>query len=326
MPIRVATAGEALIDMVERADGLFEPCAGGAVYNFTRALSLQGLGTAYLNPVSRDRFGRLLADGLRAAGVLLGRAQPVVEPTSLALVGLDEQGQASYTFYRDGVADRAVEASGLDTAALGLPRLEVVCTGCLALMPEDAERYLPWLRACRGRGLAVVIDANLRPAAMPDLQAYRDNVRAALALADVIKVSDEDLKALAPAQPDLLASARALFDLGPARWVALTRGSRGATLLARDGRRWDARDHAQLRIVDTVGAGDCFLAGLVAGLLEGGMAQGGDAAAASAAAAALARAVASASFAVQQRGCVPPTLLQVQGLLARGTIRVEESA
>lgn len=324
--VLVATAGEALIDMVERGDGLIEPCAGGAVYNFTRALSLQGLPTAYLNPLSRDGFGRLLARGLHEAGVLLAREQPVCEPTSLALVGLDEQGQAAYTFYRQGVADRAIDAAQLSVATQAWSQLEVVCTGCLALAPEDSGRYLPWLRACRARGLTVVVDANLRPAAMPDLPAYRDNVRAALALADVIKASDEDLLALVPAQPDLLASARALFDLGPARWVALTRGGRGATLLARDGRHWDARDHAQLRIVDTVGAGDCFLAGLVAGLLEGGMAHAGGAAATAAATAALARAVASASFAVQQRGCVPPTLQQVHDLLARGTIRVEEGA
>lgn len=63
-PIAVATAGEALIDLIEDTEGRLRPCAGGAVYNLTRALGLQGVGTLYLNPLSRDRFGRSLAAGL----------------------------------------------------------------------------------------------------------------------------------------------------------------------------------------------------------------------------------------------------------------------
>ena len=61
--IQVATAGEALIDRIGHADGRFEPCIGGAVYNLSRALARQSIETLYLNPLSRDRFGRLLAAG-----------------------------------------------------------------------------------------------------------------------------------------------------------------------------------------------------------------------------------------------------------------------
>jgi fructokinase len=323
--IRVATAGEALIDLVDRGDGLLEPCAGGAVYNFTRALALQGLGTAYLNPLSRDGFGRRLARGLADSGVLLARAEAIAEPSSLAVVGVDGEGQPAYTFYRQGVADRAIDAWTLSAACESLTGLEVVCTGCLALAPADEHRYLPWLKASRARGLTVVVDANLRPAAMPDAEAYRATVRAALALADVIKVSDEDLLALAPGQPDPLLSARNLFELGPAQYVALTQGSQGAVLLARDGRRWHAIDHAELRIVDTVGAGDCFLAGLVAGLLDNGMRQAGNAALSGAAAQrALVRAVTSASYCVQRRGCVPPGGDELERFIQQGTVVVVE--
>ena len=62
-PVQVATAGEALIDFIANADGRFEPCLGGAVYNLTRAIARQGVATMYLNPLSRDRFGRRLAQG-----------------------------------------------------------------------------------------------------------------------------------------------------------------------------------------------------------------------------------------------------------------------
>jgi fructokinase len=324
--VRVAAAGEALMDLVAGGDGSLQPCCGGAVYNFTRALAAQGVATAYLNPLSRDGFGRHLARALVEGGVSLARREPVPEPTALAVVGVDAQGQPAYSFYREGVADRAVDAAGLSAACDRLPQLEAVCTGCLALAPQDSGRYLPWLQACRARGLLVVVDANLRPGAMADVQAYRANVRAALALADVIKVSDEDLLALVPEAPDPLAAARGLFALGPAQCVAFTRGSQGAVLLGRDGREWQARDAGALRIVDTVGAGDCFLAGLVAGLLgsqvlEPAWSPGGlpD----SLARRALARAVASASHCVQQRGCVPASPAELDELLARGTIDIE---
>ena len=94
--LRVATAGEALMDMLTEADGRLNPCEGGAVYNLTRALGLQGVGTLYLNPLSSDVFGRRLAVGLHQAGVQLARPEPVSLPTSLAVVevaGILEDGR-----------------------------------------------------------------------------------------------------------------------------------------------------------------------------------------------------------------------------------------
>jgi len=323
--IRVVTAGEALIDLVTRPDGLLEPCLGGAVYNFTRALALQGVPSAYLNPLSHDGFGRQLAQGLAGAGVHVAYPRPVAQPTSLAVVGVDGQGQPAYSFYREGVADRAVDATTLAASTQALPAVEAACTGALALARQDSALYLPWLQACRDRGLMVVVDANLRPGPMGDLDAYRANVRTALALADVIKVSDEDLQVLAPQERDLLAAARGLFALGPAQAVAFTRGGSGAVLLARGGREWHARDQADPRVVDTVGAGDSFLAGLVAGLLGAtpGRSWRGALLTDELARRALARAVASASHCVRQRGCVPPTGAQLDRLLACDTVKVE---
>ena len=66
--VQIATAGEALIDLIGRSDGLYDPCLGGAVYNLTRALARQGVGTLYLNPLSSDRFGRALAQMLGEIG------------------------------------------------------------------------------------------------------------------------------------------------------------------------------------------------------------------------------------------------------------------
>ncbi len=310
----VSTAGEALIDLVARPDGSFLPCLGGAVYNMTRALAKQGVPTCYLNPFSSDRFGVQLREQILADGVQLAQTKAVALPTALAVVSVNEAGKADYAFYRSEVADRQISAAALTAATRALPQLQIVATGCLALAAEDQEHYLPWLAACRAAGKTVVVDANLRTIVMKDLAAYRLSVRAALKLADIIKVSDDDLDDLndrANGSADHLAMAKQLFADTPAQWIALTLGAKGAHLLHRDGRTWFGKETASLAIVDTVGAGDCFLAGMLAAWLEEPKAEN-----------MLRRAISSASLCVEQRGCTPATALEIQQHMARASIEV----
>ncbi|MBA4262642.1 MAG: carbohydrate kinase [Comamonadaceae bacterium] len=315
-PISVATAGEALMDMIQEADGRLRPCDGGSVFNLTRALGLQGVGTLYLNPLSQDRFGRGLAEAILQAGVTLAHPEPAHEPTSLAVVGLDATGKASYSFYREGVADRRVDAASMNAQCAAQPALKMVVTGCLALVADDAPKYLPWLRAQRAAGRLVVVDANLRPAIVPDMVAYRASVLAALREADIVKVSDDDLHLLGFTHPDPLIAARELLAQTPARWLALTLGAQGAVFLSREAGAWQASESQPVTVADTVGAGDCFLAGLLAALLERPAMLDAKTATslrldASDVQALLANAIASASLCVMQTGCVPPTREQV---------------
>ncbi len=307
--LQVATAGEALIDFIAHADGRFEPCLGGAVYNLTRALARQGVGTLYLNPLSRDRFGRHLAAMLVQDGVQLARPEPVLEVTSLAVVNLDAQGHPGYAFYRQGVADRATSAAALTQACQVQEDLRLVCTGALALSPDDADTYLPWLAAQRQAGRTVVIDANLRPSVMPNLDLYRSHVRTALQYADVIKASDEDLACLDVPGTDALTQARQVLQNSRASVLALTLGSKGAALLTRLGATYQACESVPVAVQDTVGAGDCFLAGLVVAMLQHQLPAdwGNQAVPSDVAHSLLASAIASASLCVMQRGCVPPT-------------------
>jgi fructokinase len=312
-PVQVAAAGEALIDLIAGADGRFEPCLGGAVYNLSRALARQGVGTLYLNPLSRDRFGRQLAAALLQDGVHLAQPEPVLEVTSLAVVNVDASGHPDYAFYREGVADRATSADAL-TQACGLSEsLSLVCTGALALSPDDAGTYLPWLAAQRQAGRTVVVDANLRPSVMPDLVLYRRHVLTALQYADVIKASDEDLACLDLPGDTALVQASHLLKGSRASVLALTLGSKGAALLTRHGQVFEARELEPITVVDTVGAGDCFLAGLVVAMLQHRLpADWGSAPVSSAVARdLLCSAIASASLCVMQRGCVPPTRSEV---------------
>ena len=309
------------MDMIQEADGRLRPCDGGAVYNLTRALGLQGVGTLYLNPLSQDRFGRGLAHAVAQARVTLAHPEPAHEPTSLAVVSLDKAGKASYSFYREGVADRRVDAATMTAQCAAQPALKMVVTGCLALVADDSHKYLPWLQAQRAAGKLVVVDANLRPAIVPDMAAYRASVMAALREADIVKVSDDDLHILGFDHAEPRDAARALLVQTPARWLALTLGAKGAVVIDRDGDTWQAAETRPVAVADTVGAGDCFLAGMLAALLERPAMQ----AACNAAElhlgsddiqALLANAIASASLCVMQTGCVPPTREQVLQRLA----------
>lgn len=331
----VSTAGEALIDMVQQPDGRYLPCLGGAVYNLTRALARQGVPTLYQNPFSSDAMGRRLAQGLIDDGVHLAQAAPVPEVTSLAMVGVDENGHPDYAFYREAVADRAVTAQAMNASCQDWPDLGVVCTGCLALAPVDADKYLPWLQTQKAAGRWVVVDANMRPSVVPDLSPYRANVHRALALADLIKASDEDLQVLGVPGSDPLEQAQRLLASVPAGLMALTLGAEGAVLLRKTAQGIVAvrgRETHAVQVVDTVGAGDSFLAGLLTRLLRLAQVAGCSPAEMAQRLEAphlgwlLAHALATATINVMRSGCQPPDWAEVGQRLATHPVAISPVA
>lgn len=314
--IRIAIAGEALIDLISEVDGRFNPCLGGAVYNLARALARQGMGTLYLNPFSSDKLGQALMQQMVSDGVVLSQPNPIQAVTSLAVVNLNSNGHPSYAFYRDGVADRQISTAQMNSdCSAHAKTLELVCTGALALDERDQSTYLPWLIAQKQAGKCIVVDANLRPSVMPNLKTYQECVHTFLGVADIIKVSDEDLVALDVLGESSLDKAQHLLQQTQAKLIALTLGAEGAWLLSQTGHMYFAKESASLNIVDTVGAGDSFLAGLLAAL---GRLNSADtplnnilsALTEDQANTCLHHAIASASLCVQERGCVPPTWQQ----------------
>lgn len=314
--IRVAVAGEALIDLISDTHNKFTPCLGGAVYNLARALSRQGVETAYLNPLSSDRFGQALTTQLRTDGVHIAQQNTIQAPTSLAVVSLDGSGHPDYAFYREGVADRQINAKQLQQFCNSYKQLEVICTGALALDARDGHVYVPWLEQQQSLGHCVVVDANLRPSVMPDMKSYRDSVMCSLKVANIIKVSDEDLHHLQIEGNSSLEQAQNLLANTSAQCLALTMGEKGAWLLTSHGVSVFAREADQLSVADTVGAGDSFLAGLLVWLLKQHktttLPQYLQKMPRASAQEALQHALASASLCVQQQGCVPPSWEQAQ--------------
>jgi len=109
MPLKPMTPpifvlGEALMDCIAQPDGQLRPLMGGSPFNMARAAALRGAEVGYLNPLSTDRFGVQLREQLARDGVKPGLPDSS-QPTSLAVVQVTN-GQPSYGFYREGIADR----------------------------------------------------------------------------------------------------------------------------------------------------------------------------------------------------------------------------
>ncbi|HSI94179.1 MAG TPA: carbohydrate kinase [Jiangellaceae bacterium] len=261
----IVVAGEAVVDLVGEPDGRYRAVPGGSPSNVAVGLARLGMTTELLARLGTGRFGQLLRDHLTGNHVGLSHAVVANQPATLAVVSLDQAGRATYDFYVEGTADWAWTPAELPDP---LPRGTVaLCTGSLAIALEPGGTAITDLiRREHQRGeVTVVLDPNVRPALLGHHRAVRDRLESQLAYADVVKVSDEDLAWLAPGETIQDVAAHWL-GLGPSM-VVVTLGPRGAYAATRRGREINVAAR-QVDLVDTVGAGDAFTAGLVDALQQ----------------------------------------------------------
>lgn len=261
--------GENLIDLVQldQQDGLplYQAIPGGSPFNLAIAAGRQGLQTGYLTPISTDKSGDLLAARLDEAGVVLtGGRHPA--PSSLAMVTLTN-GVPSYSFYRDGTAERQISEDRLTAALTTDARLFHI--GSLALAGgADADVWEALSARCKQAGIAVSLDPNVRAGLIADPDSYRARLARMMQLADIIKLSDEDLTWIYPDQSEQDALAQLVKDSG-ASVLVLTRGENGASLF-HDGHWHDEPVAPMDELKDTVGAGDTFMATMLVWLVQNG--------------------------------------------------------
>jgi len=259
----IVVGGEALIDLVDEGSGQFRAHPGGSPANVAVGLARLGIPATLLARVSHDAFGRLLRTHLDRGGVDLGHVVPASEPTTLAVVSLDERGVATYDFYVNGTADWQWRAAEIPDP---LPAETVALhTGSLALaVPPGAAVLTDLLRRENERGqVTVSFDPNVRPTFEADREAAVRRIEEQVSLADVVKVSEDDLAWLLPHEEPADVAGR-WRETGPAV-VVVTLGADG-TLAVGPGGSVVTRPAVSIRLVDTVGAGDAFTAGLLAGL------------------------------------------------------------
>lgn len=262
----IVVCGEALVDftLARCGDGVgYVPHPGGSPYNVAVALGRLDVPVAFLGRVSQDTFGRMLESHLAANGVDLRYVRCGPEPTTLAFVH-EEGGEPEFSFYGEGTADRSLRVSDLPG---DFPEdVAVLHFGSISLVLEPAASTLDGLIAReRGRRL-LSLDPNVRPRLIGDREAYRRRMEGWVASCDLVKASRADLAWLYPGQ-EVEQVAERWRGLGPAV-VVVTAGGQGAEGWTRSGAIHVPA--VPVEVVDTVGAGDAFTAGLLAWLWRHG--------------------------------------------------------
>jgi fructokinase len=249
--------GEALIDLIKQPNGSWIAHNGGGPLNTAKALAQLGAPAEFLGRISKDNFGQQLMAEIDQYGVGTKYLVSAQEPTSMAVVQLDDAGAASYSFYLEQTSNFSWQVAELPTE---ISDFQAIHIGTLALVipPGDAV-LLAWLKNLRQQPL-LMIDLNVRPSVIPDPIDYRIKLEPWLEFADVLKVSEEDLLFLFPEQGWQEVSS-SMLKRYPISIVAVTLGSGGAALVTREFIVFE--NAPKIDVIDTVGAGDTFSAALL---------------------------------------------------------------
>ena len=263
----ILCCGEALIDMLPRRGGdgadVYQPYNGGSVYNTAIAIGRLGTPVGLFAGLSTDFFGDSLADGLNAAGVSSKFLRRKELHTTLALVKLTD-GHARYSFIDEGSAGRMLLKSDLPK----LPRaVTALHFGSISLIPEPCGTTYETLMKRAAKTCVISLDPNIRPTVIKDKRKHLARLNRLIALADIIKISDEDVKWMT-GKSEFAKSANGWLRKG-AKVVAITMGGEGvAVFTPRSSFELDA---PKVKVADTVGAGDTFTAGFLTHLKREGL-------------------------------------------------------
>ncbi len=257
----IAVVGEALIDAHLDGDVL-RPFPGGGPFNTAVALARLGTPACFLGALSRDRFGELLDATLRSAGVHTEHVMRVDAPTPLAVVDAGAL-EPSFSFYLSGTAHEAFTPGVAGDLA---PTVAAVQVGSLALATDPPGSAIAEFAERESENRLLVVDPNIRPAVIDDRRAYVSRFERLSQVAGLLKISASDLAWLYPDQ-SVDGAAERLLERG-ATCVVVTRGAQGAAGWI--GSRTARAKIVPVEVVDTVGAGDAFCAGLLAWLYRFG--------------------------------------------------------
>lgn len=300
----ILSCGEALIDMLPResraGEAAFAPYPGGAVFNTAIALGRLGVEAGFFSGISTDLFGEMLAEALAASNVDTRLAVRSGRPTTLAFVTL-VGGHARYAFYDEATAGRMLSPADLPA----LPdTVQALFFGGISLVGEPCGGTYEALMAREAGRRMCMIDPNIRPGFITDEAAYRARIGRMVGLADIVKLSDEDLAWLM-GPGSIEAGARAVL-AGGAKLVFITEGAKGAHGFWAGGAAFEPA--RKVIVADTVGAGDTFNAGVLAAFARAGALGRADIAAAGAdlVQAALRLGVQAAAVTVSRAGANPP--------------------
>ena len=272
----IVSIGEILIDFVgkEPAKSLmdvaeFRRAAGGGPANMAVGASRLGMKTGFVGKVGADAFGRHLAQTLAHDGVDVEGL--IVDPaahTTLVFVALSQEGIPDFVFFRHGTADTLLRPDELPVQLL--QETQILHFSSVSLSVEPARSAcLQAVKIAREAGAWISFDPNLRPPLWPDLTTARETILEAAALADILKMNDEEYLFLTGEPIEKPMERGGFFWNDRLRVLAVTRGEKGAILF--NGKELVTVPALPIHAVDTTGAGDAFMAGLLTVLIESGL-------------------------------------------------------
>jgi fructokinase len=257
----ITVCGEVVTDLVAHDNGVYRAHPGGSPANVAVALARLGDDVSFAGRIGADVFGRAMRTHLESNGVDPRHLVRATQPSTLAVVSFDDQRRAAYDFWTEGTADWQWSATDLAIH----PAADVVAfhTGSLASWtPPGSAALLDVFRRARSTGKCTLsYDPNVRARLLGDVASARVRIEAMASLAHVVKVSDEDLAWLFPGE-DVLEVARRWVTLGP-ELVVVTLGAGGALAVRRGSESSLEELGRAVSVVDTIGAGDTFTAGLL---------------------------------------------------------------
>jgi len=266
----VVCLGEVLIDFVARDGDLplqqatnFHKAAGGAPANVAVALARLGTSVAFIGKVGGDAFGQSLRETLAAEGVTVrGLVEAPTARTALAFVGSDGHGGRQFVFYHRGMADTLLRSEEVDRELIANARIFHFGSVTLATEPSRTATAAA-AQMARECGRLVSFDPNVRLEVWDSPRHALDSMIDMLSVVDVVKVSSDEL-AFLTGTSDPAEACRTLRDHGPTVAV-VTLGGGGCFYQTAS-----ASGHVpgiSVESVDSLGAGDAFVAGLLAGLV-----------------------------------------------------------
>ncbi|HDS2773107.1 TPA: aminoimidazole riboside kinase [Enterobacter bugandensis] len=258
---KIWVLGDAVVDLLPDGEGKLLQCPGGAPANVAVGIARLGGKSAFIGRVGDDPFGRFMAKTLadERVDVKHMRLDPA-HRTSTVVVDLDDHGERSFTFMVRPSADLFLEPADLPTFSAG--EWLHVCSIALSAEPSRSATFQA-MDAIRKAGGYVSFDPNIRPDLWPDENALRLCLEQALQSADVVKLSVEEL-AFLTGDADVQEGLNTLMLRCPARLVLVTQGKEGVIAWHQGAvKHYPA---TPVQCVDTTGAGDAFVAGLLYGL------------------------------------------------------------
>ena len=260
---KVLAIGETVFDIIFRHRQPVAARPGGSMLNSAVSLGRAGIPVQMITELGDDETGRLVLDFLKENGVATSYIKPVAGfKTTVSLAFLDEKGNANYSFYKNYPNDR------LNIHWPEVTKGDVILFGSYySLMPGIRQKVFEFIKKAKQNGALVFYDPNIRKNHLHELNSLMPFIMENIALADIIRGSDEDFLNLFGLKND-----DAIFDLvknSGCNNLIVSKGENGADLLS-----GDIRSHApadKIDIASTIGAGDSFNAGIIFGLLKNGV-------------------------------------------------------